>query len=192
MNFLHTPRISFESVAENIMTCLWAGVARKIDWTSLRMSERVSSIQMTCTASLTRLIQHLVTLVENEVLQIGEAEMTITDKRIDTTGRSNDDMGVSVLVGKQLDVFLDGCTSVENANLDIRQELGEAVVLIPDLVRQLTGVAHDQDSRYARLWLLVHLLEGCQHEDGCFTKTGLGLAQDIVTEDSLRDRNLLH
>jgi hypothetical protein len=39
MNFLQVVRISLERVAENIMTCLWWGVARKISWTSRRMSE---------------------------------------------------------------------------------------------------------------------------------------------------------
>jgi len=38
MNFLHVTRISLDRVAENIMTCLWCGVDRKISWTSRRMS----------------------------------------------------------------------------------------------------------------------------------------------------------
>jgi hypothetical protein len=39
MNFLQVVRMSLERVAENIITCLWWGVARKISWTSRRMSE---------------------------------------------------------------------------------------------------------------------------------------------------------
>jgi hypothetical protein len=35
------------------------------------------------------------------------------------------------------------------------------------------------------------LLEGCEDEDGSFTKTGFGLAENIDTEDALRDANLL-
>ena len=38
MNLRHTGRISLLKVAENIMTCLLWGVARKIFWTSRRMS----------------------------------------------------------------------------------------------------------------------------------------------------------
>ena len=38
MNFLHVTRMSLDRVAENIMTCLWCGVDRKISWTSRRMS----------------------------------------------------------------------------------------------------------------------------------------------------------
>lgn len=38
MNFLQVGRISLLRVAENIITCLWCGVARKMSCTSLRMS----------------------------------------------------------------------------------------------------------------------------------------------------------
>ena len=38
MNFLQTGRISFDSVAENIITCFECGVARKISWMSRRIS----------------------------------------------------------------------------------------------------------------------------------------------------------
>ena len=40
MNFLHTGRISLDSVAENIITCLSCGVILKISCTSARMSAR--------------------------------------------------------------------------------------------------------------------------------------------------------
>ena len=40
MNLRHTGRISLLKVAENIMTCLLWGVARKIFWTSRRMSNK--------------------------------------------------------------------------------------------------------------------------------------------------------
>lgn len=39
MNFLQVTRISFASVALNIITCLWWGVTRNISWTSRRISE---------------------------------------------------------------------------------------------------------------------------------------------------------
>lgn len=38
MNFLQTGRMSFDRVAENIITCFECGVARKISWMSRRMS----------------------------------------------------------------------------------------------------------------------------------------------------------
>lgn len=38
MNFLQVARMSFDRVAENIMTCLWWGVALNTSWTSRRMS----------------------------------------------------------------------------------------------------------------------------------------------------------
>ena len=41
MNFLQTGRMSFERVAENIITCFSCGVARNISWMSLRMSVNI-------------------------------------------------------------------------------------------------------------------------------------------------------
>ena len=40
MNFLQISRVSFDRVAENIITCLSCGVPRKISWTSRRISEK--------------------------------------------------------------------------------------------------------------------------------------------------------
>jgi hypothetical protein len=115
------------------------------------------------------------------VLQVGEAEMPVADEGVDTTGGTHNDVRVSVLVAEELDVLLNGSSSIEDTDLDVRQELGETVVLIADLVGQLAGVAHDQNGRNTWLRLLVHLLEGCENEDGSLSETGLGLAKDIVS-----------
>lgn len=139
----------------------------------------------------TRLIQHLVALVENEMLQVSEAKMPVAHKRVDTTWRADNDVRVGVLVAEQLDVLLHWSSAVEDTDLDIGQELGEAVVLVPNLVRQFTGMAHDQDSGDARLWLVVHLLERSKNENSRLAETGLGLAKHIVSKNSLGDGNLL-
>ena len=130
---------------------------------------------------LTGLVQHLVALVEDKVLQVGKAKMPVAYEGVDTTGGTDNDVGVSVLVAQELDVLLDGSSTVEDTDLDVWQELGETVVLVADLVGQLTSVAHDQNSGNARLRLLVHLLESCENEDGSLSETGLGLAEDIVS-----------
>jgi len=130
---------------------------------------------------LTRLVEHLVTLIENKVLEVSKTEMPVTHESVDTTRRSDDNVRVSILVTKELDILLHGCASVEHTNPNIGQELGEAVVLVADLVGQLTGVAHDEDGCSAGLWLLVHLLESGEHEDGGLSETGLCLAEDIVS-----------
>jgi hypothetical protein len=115
------------------------------------------------------------------VLQVGKAKMPVAYEGVDTTGGTDNDVGVSVLVAQELDVLLDGSSTVEDTDLDVWQELGETVVLVADLVGQLASVAHDQDSGNARLRLLVHLLESCENEDGSLSETGLGLAEDIVS-----------
>jgi hypothetical protein len=130
---------------------------------------------------LTWLVQHLVTFIEDEVLQACKSELLVTNKGVNTSWCAHNDVGVGVLVGQDVDVLLDRGTTVEHGDADVRQELGKAVVLVLDLESQLTGVAHDQDSRGARLRLLVHLLEGGQHEDGRLSETRLGLAKHVVS-----------
>jgi hypothetical protein len=142
-------------------------------------------------ALLTGLVKHLVALIEDEVLQIGKAEVPVADESVDTAGGTDDDVGVGVLVGEKLDVCLDGCSAVEDTDPDIGEELGETVVLVSDLIGQLTSVAHNQNRGDTSLGLLVHLLQGSEDEDGCLSETGLGLAENVVTEDGLRNSNLL-
>lgn len=142
-------------------------------------------------AILTGLVKHLVTLIEDEMLEVGEAEVAVTDESVDATGRANNDMGMGLLVAEKLDVLLNGSSTVEDADLDIWQKLGETVVFIPDLIGQLTSVAHDQDRGDARLRLLVHLLQGREYEDSRLSETRFGLAEDIVPENGLGDGNLL-
>lgn len=163
-----------------------------MDCTSLRISAYLLVI-IACRGILllTGLVQHLVALIEDEVLQVGKAEVPIADKSIDTTGCTNYDVRVGLLVAEELNVLLNGCSTVEDTDLDVGQELGETVVLVPDLVGQLTSMAHDQDRGDTRLGLLIHLLQSSEDEDGCLSETGLGLAENIVTKNGLGNGDLL-
>lgn len=79
MNFLQTGRMSLESVALNIITCFSCGVALKISWTS-----RLMSVESRTKASVnvvsrresqhTKLFQHLVTFIEDKVLEMFETQ----------------------------------------------------------------------------------------------------------------------
>jgi hypothetical protein len=125
------------------------------------------------------------------VLQVGKTKVTVTDESVDTSGSSDDNVRVSLLVAKGFNVLLHGCSTVEDTNLYVGQELGETVVLIPDLVGKFTSVAHDENRCDTGLWLLVHLLQSSKDEDGSLTKTRLGLTENIVTKDSLGNSDLL-
>ncbi len=98
-------------------------------------------------------------------------------------------MGASLLVLQGLNVVLDGSTAVEDTSLDVGHVLAEAVVLVANLVGQLASVAHDHNRDLAIDGL--NLLEGGEDEDCSLTETGLGLADDITTEESLGDTSLL-
>lgn len=143
-----------------------------------------------CCNRLTRLIEHLVALIEDEVTDAAEAKGLIAHKGFETPGSTNDDVGAVVLVLEGLDIVLDGHSTVENAGLDVGQVLAEPVVLIANLVGQFTSVAHNDNRDLAIDWL--YLLKSGEHEDSSLTQTGLGLADDISTEKGLGDTSLLN
>ena len=125
------------------------------------------------------------------MLEVGETQMPITDKSIDATRCTDDDMGVGLLVAEELDILLYGCSTVEDTNLDVGQEFGETVVFVPDLVGQLTSVAHYQNRGDAGFGLFIHLLQCSEDKDSRLSETGLGLAENVVTKNGLRNGNLL-
>jgi hypothetical protein len=140
-------------------------------------------------AVLTRLVKHLVALIENENADAAKAQSLVADKSLKTTRSADNDVRASLLVLQGLDIRLDGGTAIEHTSLDVRHVLAEAVILVPNLVGQLTGVAHDNDRD-----LSVHrlnLLKGREDKDGRLSQTGLGLADDVTAEKSLRDTSLL-
>lgn len=94
---------------------------------------------------LTNLVQHLVTFIQNECLDIAQRELLITDQGIETTRSTDNDVGERLLVRQDFNVLLDRSASVENCSLHIGKVLAESGILVLDLVRQFTGVAHHKD-----------------------------------------------
>lgn len=138
---------------------------------------------------LTNLVQHLVTLIEDEDLAVSEAEMLVSHKSVQTTWSSNDDVRVGVLALEELGVFLDRGSSVEDSGLHIWHILAEASIFVLNLIGELAGVAHDENGGFASNWF--DLLKSGENEDGSLTKTGFGLAKDIGSQNGLRNANLL-
>jgi hypothetical protein len=81
-------------------------------------------------------------------------------------------------------------TSVEHAGLDVRQVLGEALVLLLDLEGQLSGVAEHHHVHLAGHGL--QQVQGGQHEHGGLAHAGLGLADDVGAQHGGRDALVLH
>jgi hypothetical protein len=138
---------------------------------------------------LTNLIKHLVAFIEDEDLAAVEAKIFVSHESVQSTGCSDNDMGVSLLVLQDFGILLDRCSSVENRSLYIRHVLAKACILVLDLVSKLTSVAHNQDRGLPSDWL--DLLKSSEDEDCGFTKTRFGLAENVGTEDGLRDTYLL-
>lgn len=138
----------------------------------------------------TNLIEHLVALVKDKVLDVSELEGLLADKGKNTTGGTDKDVGAEILVAKDILISLQRRTTIEDLRTDLREVLAEASKLVLDLEGQFTSVAQNDDRDLAGDGL--DLLEGSEDKDGGLTHTGLGLAQNIHTENGLRDTLLLN
>lgn len=139
------------------------------------------------TQKLTKLLQHLVALVENKVLHVLHRQVLALDETENTAWRPDNDL--RLLFVELVDVCLDGHTSVEHGSLDVRHVFGETDVLVVDLVSELTGVAHDENGAFPGS--RVELLEGSEHEHGGLAHAGFGLAKNVGSQDGLRNALLL-
>jgi hypothetical protein len=153
------------------------------------MSASVSRA-VACGEQPTNLIEHLVALVQDEVVDVGEPELLVADQGVQAARSAHNDVRVGVLVGEDFVVLLYRSAAVEDRRLDGRHVLGEPGVLVADLVRQLAGVAHDQNGRLASDRL--YLLQTGEHEDGRLSETALGLAHHVGSENGLRNDLLLN
>lgn len=138
---------------------------------------------------LTCSIEHLVTFIEHEDPDAVETQILVANQGVETTGSTDDDMRMGILVLKDLGIFLNGSATVEDAGLNVGHVLAEAVVLVADLESQLASVAHDQNGALASNRL--DLLKRGQDEDSSLTETRLGLADDVTSQKSLRNTILL-
>merc|ERR1719273_1574075 len=134
-----------------------------------------------------QLLQHLVTLVQHEMLQVLQWELLALDEGQNPAGSSNNNMRTVAL--ENLLVLRDRHPSEKHSNLDVGQKLGESLVLLTDLEGQLSGVTHHQHRN-----LSIHglnLLESSQNKYSSFSHARLGLAQNVHTQDSLGDALVL-
>jgi hypothetical protein len=96
---------------------------------------------------------------------------------------------VRILILEDFGILSDWGSSIEDSSLDVWHVLAESSVFVLDLVGQFASVAHNQDRGLASDWF--DLLKSGEDEDSSLTKTRFGLAEDIGTENCLRDTNLL-
>ena len=138
---------------------------------------------------LTNLVKHLVAFIENEDLAAVQAKVLVSDKSVQSAWCGDDNVGVRFLILQNLGILLDGSSSIENSSFHIGHVLAETCVLVLDLVSKLTSVTHNQDRSLPSDWL--DLLKSSEDEDCGLTKTRFGLAENVGTEDCLRDAYLL-
>lgn len=102
-------------------------------------------------------------------------------------------MGAIIL--ENFAIGLDVDSTIKDSGLDGRQILGESFVFMRNLKGQFTRVTKDQDRHLIVSFGMssgIELMQGSQDEDGGFTHTTLGLADNVTSEYGLWDGLMLH
>lgn len=111
---------------------------------------------------LTSLFEHLVALIENEDLEVGEVEVTLLNESEDSARGADNDVG-SLETLEHLDVVNNGDTAINNFGSHVLELSLESVELFVDLVGELSVVA-ENDGRH-RLGVFRELMKDGEHED---------------------------
>lgn len=135
-------------------------------------------------------LQNLVTLVNDERLHVVQTDALLGNKSVQSTGSGHHNVWACVLVLQLFQVARNRDTTVEDVSLHVWHVLRETGIFVTDLVCQFSGVTDHQGGDLTGN--RVQLLQRGQHENGSFTQTGLGLAQDIGTQNRLGDTDLLN
>lgn len=140
--------------------------------------------------ALTKLLQHFVALVQNEMLDFLRVEVLVAGQGVKSPGSSHDDVWALGLVFEELDVLGDWGATEHDGSANVWHVTREAGVLVADLVRKFSGMAQNDhgDLSINRL----QLLQGGEHKDCSFSVTGLCLAKHVHSKHSLRNALLLH
>jgi len=138
-------------------------------------------------ASHIELLQHFIALVENEMLDVLQAQLSASHQSQNSAWRSDDD--VRRVLAKSFSVVLDWHTAEEDAHFDGGHVLAESFVLLGDLEGELSRVAENDGADLAIDGL--HLLKSSKYENGSFTHTRFGLAEHVHTEHGLWDALVL-
>lgn len=94
------------------------------------------------TAALTKLFQHLVTLVQHKMLEVAQTQLLVPHEGQHSAWGAHDN--VRAVIFERVLVLLNVHASKEHSDLHRGHVLAEALVLLGDLVGELSGVAHDE------------------------------------------------
>ena len=117
----------------------------------------------------TDLVEHFVTFVEDKDLNVPKSKLLLSNKCIQTARGCHDDVRMRLLAGKNLEILLHWSATVEDGSLHLRHVFAETSVLVLDLIRQLSGMAHHQDRTLAGNRL--DLLQSREDEHCSLSKT---------------------
>jgi len=84
--------------------------------------------------------QHLVTLIQNEILDAVDPKILISNESIKSSRSRHNNMRTSLLILDQLDIFLDWSSAVKHRRSNFRHVLTEPGILVANLECQFSGM----------------------------------------------------
>ena len=131
-------------------------------------------------------LEHLISLINNEDLEVVQLQNLFGCHVINTTGGTNNHV---LALTELIDVLTDGSTTDASvaANLHI---VTQGLSNSGDLLDKLSGGGQDQS--LANLLREVDFLQTSNHESTSFTGTGLGLTDSIAASKERSDGSLLN
>lgn len=140
--------------------------------------------------ALTKLLQHFVALVQNEMLDFLRVEVLVTGQSVESSRSSHDDVRALGLVLEDLNILGNWSATKYDGSANVWHVTREACVLVADLVCKLSSVAQNdhRDLSVNRL----QLLQGGEDKDSGFPVTRLRLAKHVHSKHSLGNALLLH
>ena len=141
-------------------------------------------------ARLTKLFQHLITLVQNKMLHVLCVENLVPCKSIQTAWRGHNDMRAFAFVAEYFSVLCDWRTAIKSVDTNIGHVFSEAGVFVFYLESQLPSMTKHENRHFS-----IHrlkLLQCGKHKDSSFSMTRFSLTKNIHAKNGLWDTFLLH
>lgn len=137
---------------------------------------------------LTQLLQHFIAFIEDEMFQVLQVQLLIANESENASRCPDDNMWSHCL--ECLFVLLNRHSAEEHRDLHARHVLAETLVFLADLEGELASVTHDKN-----IDVVVggfELLKCCENKYSRLSHTGLGLAQNVHSENRLWNAFVLY
>jgi len=133
--------------------------------------------------------EHFIALVKNEKSKIIELHVTLIDQLENSTWCTDYNVGF-FFAFKNCNILFDWNTAKKDVGSDMRHVFSKTNYFFFDLICELSDITQNKSGIW--FWVIFHLLENWNKENGCLAHSWYSLTQDISSMDGLRNAFLLN